>query len=166
MIPSLDASSWMSGSLPHPSRYRFHHRYPIQNSRDHTVTDPHLQMGPDGSSGEDRRMFRFHCPDLYLRVLLSEHLANSGDRTARPDAGAESVDGQSACSRISGAVRSLCTAGFAGFSNCCGTNTLGSSSAIRRAVFSTPRCMLRYCRRHGSGSLRLHNASPVFSSPR
>jgi len=50
-------------------------------------------MRADGAAREDRGVFRLYRPDLDIRVLRLEHLADAADGTAGTDARAETVDG-------------------------------------------------------------------------
>ena len=43
-------------------------RFLEQNRGNHTVTDPHLQMGTDGAAGQNGRILRLHSPDGDIRI--------------------------------------------------------------------------------------------------
>ena len=64
----------------------------IQDVRDHSVTDSHLQVGPDLASGEDRSMLRLQRPDLDLGIGCLQGLADAGNGSPGSNAGTESMD--------------------------------------------------------------------------
>ena len=64
----------------------------IQDLRDHSIADPHLQMGPDLASGQDRSMLRLQRPALNIRVGCLQGLADAGDGPPCPDSGTKPMD--------------------------------------------------------------------------
>lgn len=67
--------------------------FPVQDCRDQSVPYPHLQVGADGTAGEDRRMFRLDSPNFHLGILGFQHFAYAGYGAAGADTGTEAVDG-------------------------------------------------------------------------